>query len=51
MKLNKREINTAVAAIQFLLDSMTDDGSDEKAIDLGFIEEVNLLKKMRKDGI
>ena len=47
MELTKKEIITATVAIQFLLNSMTDDGSDAFAIGLGFGDEVELLKKLR----
>ena len=51
MELTKKEIASACEAIDFLLASMTDDGSYEKAIERGFGVEVELLKKLRNYGI
>ena len=51
MELNKKELITVVEAVEFLLAHMTDDGSEEKAIDRGFIDEVSLIRKIRKYGI
>jgi len=51
MELSKKEIYTTTAAIQFLLNSITDDGGDDYAIELGFGDEVELLKKLRNYGI
>ena len=51
MELSKKELITVVEALEFLLDHMTDDGDEEKAIDRGFYEEVKLIRKMRNNGI
>jgi regulator of PEP synthase PpsR (kinase-PPPase family) len=49
MVITKREAIATIEAIEFMLAHMTDDGSEEKAIDRGFHEEVKLIRKLRNE--
>jgi hypothetical protein len=47
VKMHKYDIFVALNALEFYLDSMTDDGGYSKAMEMGYELEVKLINKLR----